>query len=135
MKPILQIRGLTKKYGGLTANNNISFDVAEGEILSVIGPNGAGKSTLFKLIASFVHATSGEVLFRGEDISRADQRQPDHGASEHAGQHPAPGLPTCHRALHRLTAHQDSHINLRTCRHGQQNPWKNGTSRCQHVLM
>ena len=69
MTPILQIRGLTKKYGGLTANNNISFDVAKGEILSVIGPNGAGKSTLFKLIASFVHATSGEVLFKGVKIS------------------------------------------------------------------
>ena len=41
----------------------------EGEILSVIGPNGAGKSTLFKLIASFVHATAGEVLFRGQKIS------------------------------------------------------------------
>lgn len=60
MTAILQIKGITKKYGGLTANNNISFEVNEGEILSVIGPNGAGKSTLFKLIASFVHATSGE---------------------------------------------------------------------------
>ncbi len=69
MSPILQIKAITKKYGGLTANNNISFDVNEGEILSVIGPNGAGKSTLFKLIASFVHATSGEVLFRGQKIS------------------------------------------------------------------
>ena len=69
MSPILQIKGITKRYGGLTANNNISFDVNEGEILSVIGPNGAGKSTLFKLIASFVHATSGEVLFRGNKIS------------------------------------------------------------------
>jgi branched-chain amino acid transport system ATP-binding protein len=69
MSPILQIKGITKKYGGLTANNNISFDVNEGEILSVIGPNGAGKSTLFKLIASFVHATSGEVLLRGQKIS------------------------------------------------------------------
>ena len=69
MSPILQIKGITKKYGGLTANNNISFDVNEGEILSVIGPNGAGKSTLFKLIASFVHTTSGEVLFRGQKIS------------------------------------------------------------------
>lgn len=69
MSPILQIKGITKRYGGLTANNNISFDVSEGEILSVIGPNGAGKSTLFKLIASFVHATSGEVLFRGKKIS------------------------------------------------------------------
>jgi branched-chain amino acid transport system ATP-binding protein len=69
MTPILQIKNLTKRYGGLTANNNISFDVAEGEILSVIGPNGAGKSTLFKQIASFVSATSGEVLFRGQKIS------------------------------------------------------------------
>ncbi len=69
MSPILQIKGITKRYGGLTANNNISFDVNEGDILSVIGPNGAGKSTLFKLIASFVHATSGEVLFRGRKIS------------------------------------------------------------------
>lgn len=69
MSPILQIKGITKRYGGLTANNNISFDVNEGEILSVIGPNGAGKSTLFKLISSFVHATSGEVLFRGNKIS------------------------------------------------------------------
>lgn len=69
MSPILQIKGITKRYGGLTANNNISFDVSEGEILSVIGPNGAGKSTLFKLIASFVHATSGEVLFRGKKIN------------------------------------------------------------------
>lgn len=57
MSPILQIKGITKRYGGLTANNNISFDVNEGEILSVIGPNGAGKSTLFKLIASFVQAS------------------------------------------------------------------------------
>ncbi|CAN1574655.1 LivG ABC-type branched-chain amino acid transport systems, ATPase component [Paracoccaceae bacterium] len=69
MSPILQIKGITKRYGGLTANNNISFDVNEGEILAVIGPNGAGKSTLFKLIASFVHATSGEVLFKGNKIS------------------------------------------------------------------
>ena len=53
----------------LTANNDISFDVAENEILSVIGPNGAGKSTLFKMISSFTPTTSGEVLYRGERIS------------------------------------------------------------------
>ena len=67
--PILQIKGITKRYGGLTANNDISFDVAKGEVLSVIGPNGAGKSTLFKLIAGFVTPTSGEVLFKGNRIS------------------------------------------------------------------
>ncbi|MFT5651692.1 MAG: branched-chain amino acid transport system ATP-binding protein [Yoonia sp.] len=69
MSPLIQVKNVTKKYGGLTANNDISFDVAENEILSVIGPNGAGKSTLFKMISSFVPTTSGEVLYRGERIS------------------------------------------------------------------
>ena len=69
MTSLLEIRDLTRKFGGLTAINAVSFDVREHEILSVIGPNGAGKSTLFKLITSFLKATSGEVLFRGERIS------------------------------------------------------------------
>ncbi len=69
MTPLLQIRDLTRRFGGLTAINAVSFDVREHEILSVIGPNGAGKSTLFKLITSFLRTTSGEVLFRGERIS------------------------------------------------------------------
>ena len=69
MTPLLQIRKLTRKFGGLTATNAVSFDVREDEIVSVIGPNGAGKSTLFKLITSFLRTTSGEVLFRGERIS------------------------------------------------------------------
>jgi branched-chain amino acid transport system ATP-binding protein len=69
MSTILEVRGITKRYGGLTANNDVSFDVRDNEILSVIGPNGAGKSTLFKLIAGFVVPTAGEVRFRGERIS------------------------------------------------------------------
>jgi branched-chain amino acid transport system ATP-binding protein len=69
MAPILQVSHLTKQYGGLTAVNDVSFDVEEREILSVIGPNGAGKSTLFKLIASFVKPTRGEVQFKGRRIS------------------------------------------------------------------
>ena len=69
MSPILEVRNLTRKYGGLTAVNDVSFTVNEREILSVIGPNGAGKSTLFKLISSFVKPISGEVLFRGKRIS------------------------------------------------------------------
>lgn len=67
--PILQVNGITKRYGGLTAVNAVSFTVNAHEILSVIGPNGAGKSTLFKLIASFVVPTAGAVLFKGERIS------------------------------------------------------------------
>ncbi len=66
---ILQVHNLTKRYGGLVAVNNISFDLREREILSVIGPNGAGKSTLFKLIASFVKPSSGRVVFEGDVIS------------------------------------------------------------------
>jgi branched-chain amino acid transport system ATP-binding protein len=67
--PIIQIKGVSKRYGGLTANNDITFDVAPREIVSVIGPNGAGKSTLFKQIAGFVAPTNGEVLFKGIRIS------------------------------------------------------------------
>ena len=69
MTAILQVKGITKRYGGLTAVNAVSFDVQKGEILSVIGPNGAGKSTLFKLISSFVPTSGGEVLFNGTRIS------------------------------------------------------------------
>lgn len=69
MTQILEVKGMTKRFGGLTAVNNVSFNVNDKEILSVIGPNGAGKSTLFKLISSFLQPTSGEVLFNGERIS------------------------------------------------------------------
>ncbi|MGI9464847.1 MAG: ABC transporter ATP-binding protein, partial [Aestuariivirgaceae bacterium] len=69
MSSLLEGKSVTKRFGGLTAVNAVSFDVQEREILSVIGPNGAGKSTLFKLIASFLRTTSGQVLFRGERIS------------------------------------------------------------------
>jgi len=69
---ILEIDGITKKYGGLIAVNNVSFNVSAGEVLSVIGPNGAGKSTLFKLISSFTRATSGSVRFNGSRISNLD---------------------------------------------------------------
>src|SRR5690349_6063090 len=69
MEPILAVEHLTKRYGGLVAVGDVSFNLMEKEILSVIGPNGAGKSTLFKLIASFVKPTSGRVTFKGEQIS------------------------------------------------------------------
>jgi len=69
MTPLIKVQNVTKKFGGLTANSDVSFDVQEGEILSVIGPNGAGKSTLFKMISSFLTTTSGEVRYKGERIS------------------------------------------------------------------
>jgi branched-chain amino acid transport system ATP-binding protein len=66
---ILDVQGLTKRFGGLTAVNNVSFSVDKGAIISVIGPNGAGKSTLFKLISSFLAPTSGRVNYDGKTIT------------------------------------------------------------------
>ena len=67
---LLTVENLEKRFGGLIAVNDISFEVESGEIFSIIGPNGAGKSTLFKLITSFTRPTSGRVIFEGEDITR-----------------------------------------------------------------
>src|SRR5690348_15328009 len=66
---VLSVQNVTKRFGGLIAINNVSFDVEEGEILSIIGPNGAGKSTLFKIISSFLSPTAGRVIYRGKVIS------------------------------------------------------------------
>ncbi|HEX4765606.1 MAG TPA: branched-chain amino acid ABC transporter ATP-binding protein/permease [Lichenihabitans sp.] len=67
--PVLEARNLTKRYGGLVANRDISFSVAEGELRGVIGPNGAGKSTFFKMLTCEVAPTSGRILFHGHDIT------------------------------------------------------------------
>jgi branched-chain amino acid transport system ATP-binding protein len=69
MNALLEVKGLTKRYGGLTANADIAFDVAEGEIVGIIGPNGAGKSTLFDLITGFQPPDAGRVLLRGHEIT------------------------------------------------------------------
>jgi branched-chain amino acid transport system ATP-binding protein len=69
MTKILEVNHVTKRFGGLTAVNDVSFAVNQGEILSVIGPNGAGKSTLFKLISSFLSTSSGDVRLAGERIN------------------------------------------------------------------
>jgi branched-chain amino acid transport system ATP-binding protein len=66
---ILDVQGMTKRFGGLIAVNNVSFSVEKGAIVSVIGPNGAGKSTLFKLISSFETPTSGRVTYDGQTIT------------------------------------------------------------------
>ncbi len=68
MNPILEVRGLTKRFGGLTAVHDLDFDVREGEILGMIGPNGAGKSTTFNLIAGTYPATTGDVRYAGERL-------------------------------------------------------------------
>jgi len=72
---LLEVEGLSKAYGGLLANNEISFHVEEGQILGVIGPNGAGKSTLFDLITGYQPPDAGEVRFSGRRLKglRPDQ--------------------------------------------------------------
>ena len=62
---LLTLDRVTKRFGGLLANNNVSFDVVEGEILGLIGPNGAGKSTLFEQINGFYPPTNGRIEFQG----------------------------------------------------------------------
>ena len=64
MAKMLSVKKLNKSFGGLQANQNINFDVSQGEILGVIGPNGAGKSTLFDLLSGFEKPDSGDVLFQ-----------------------------------------------------------------------
>ncbi len=67
--PILQAIGLTKRYGGLVANESIDFSVNSGERRGIIGPNGAGKSTFFKMLTCEVPPTAGKILFKGRDIT------------------------------------------------------------------
>ncbi len=67
--PLLEVRGVTKRFAGLTANDDVSFTVEEGELVSIIGPNGAGKSTLFNCITGFYRPSAGAVLYRGKDIT------------------------------------------------------------------
>ncbi|MCP5260146.1 MAG: branched-chain amino acid ABC transporter ATP-binding protein/permease [Rhodoferax sp.] len=78
-EPVLQVDKVRKEFGGLVAVNDISFDIPAGRIVGLIGPNGAGKSTTFNLITGVLGKTSGQVRFRGQDItalpSRAISRQ------------------------------------------------------------
>src|SRR5690606_35597986 len=67
--PVLEARGITKQYGGLTAVNGVSFSLSEGEMRGVIGPNGAGKSTFFAMLAGELATTEGQVFFRGQEIT------------------------------------------------------------------
>lgn len=69
MGDILEIKGLTKKFGELVAVDNLDLTVKEAEIMGLIGPNGSGKTTLFNLITGFLTPTDGKVIFQGEDIT------------------------------------------------------------------
>jgi branched-chain amino acid transport system ATP-binding protein len=72
---MLEIRGITKQFGGLTALRDVEFTVGRGELVALVGPNGAGKSTLFNIIAGAFPPTRGRVVFDGHDVT---------GSSSHA---------------------------------------------------
>ena len=67
---LLRVRGVTKRFGGITANRGITFDVAAGELVGIIGPNGAGKSTLFECISGFYSPDEGSVELDGARLTR-----------------------------------------------------------------
>ena len=67
--PVLEVRGLTKRFGGLTAVKNLDLEVHAGEIFGLIGPNGSGKSTAMKSIMGIERPTAGEVIFQGENVA------------------------------------------------------------------
>ncbi|HEX2225595.1 MAG TPA: ABC transporter ATP-binding protein [Candidatus Binatia bacterium] len=67
---VLQVHSLTRSFGGLVAVDHVSLDVVTGELHAVIGPNGAGKTTLINLLSGELEASSGRIIFQGDDVSR-----------------------------------------------------------------
>jgi len=70
--PLLAVDGLTRRFGGVTALEDVSFGVAPAEIVAIIGPNGAGKTTLFNVVTGFLAPSAGAVRYRGEPITGQD---------------------------------------------------------------
>jgi len=68
-EPLLQVSGLTKRFGGILASDNISLDIAPGELHAIIGPNGAGKTTLVCQLSGEISSNAGRVRFAGEDVT------------------------------------------------------------------
>jgi len=78
MSTILEVRGVSKHFGGLVAVSDVSFSIDEGEILGLIGPNGAGKTTLFNVVNGVYKADQGSITFAGKDITRCSPDQVVH---------------------------------------------------------
>lgn len=72
---LLEVKNLTKRFGEFTAVNNISLSLEKGEITSIVGPNGAGKTTLLRLLSGEFAPTKGEIIFKGENITKRSFHQ------------------------------------------------------------
>lgn len=68
MKKLLEVKGISKRFGGLQAVSELSFDLKQGEILGLLGPNGAGKTTAFNMIAGALRTDTGDILFDGKSL-------------------------------------------------------------------
>ena len=66
--PLLEVKNVTRRFGGIVALDDVSFDVGEGEIVGLIGPNGAGKTTAFNVITRLYRPDTGELNFEGESL-------------------------------------------------------------------
>ena len=71
---MIELKNVTKKYGKVTAVDNISFSVKEGEIVGLLGPNGAGKSTTMNMMTGFIEQTEGEIIINGYDITKKPKK-------------------------------------------------------------
>ena len=74
--PLLETRNLNMRFGGVHATRDVNFKLSDGELRCIIGPNGAGKSTFFKQLTGQLRPTSGQVLFRGQDITGCQPHVP-----------------------------------------------------------
>ena len=97
-EPVLSVRALTKRFGGLTAVNDVSWDIFPGEVVALLGDNGAGKSTLIKCISGVYQPEEGEIFFEGRQSRFA--RPIDARARRHRDDLPGPRSrqqPRCRR--------------------------------------
>ena len=78
MTALLEVQGISKRFGGLLAVGDVSFNLLEGEILGLIGPNGAGKTTLFNLVNAVYKSDTGSIIFSGKNITRSSPDQVVH---------------------------------------------------------
>ena len=71
---MIEVKNVTKRYGSITAVDNINFEIKEGEIIGLLGPNGAGKSTTMNMITGFIEPTDGQIIVEGFDISKKSKK-------------------------------------------------------------
>ena len=80
-KLALQMRGITKRFGPVLANNHVDLDVCQGEILAILGENGSGKTTLMNMLAGIYFPDEGHILINGQEVVIRSRRMPSRGRS------------------------------------------------------